>query len=201
MSTTCHRRSSIGAASLVFVAVVGLGPFSAVSQDSATLVAQAQQQVRFLGLQTALPSDWQQVDPSSSMRLVQFVVPGNKPGQSAELIFYYFGVGQGGTPQANIVRWQSQFRAADGTPPTPQVVGSEVSGLPVTRVKLQGSYARGIGAGSGGTGKPDQTLIAALLQTPQGQVTIQLHGDTSLIDALEPDFDRMLHDIAPLSAR
>lgn len=201
MSKTYHRRTSIGAASLVFVAVVGLGPFSAVSQDSAALVAGAQQQVRFLDMQTALPSDWQQVDPSSSMRLLQFVVPGNKRGHSAELIFYYFGVGQGGTPQANIARWQSQFHAANGTPSTPQVVGFEVSGLPVTRVKLQGSYARGIGAGPGGTGKPDQTLIAALLQTPQGQVTIQLHGDTSMVNRLEADFDRMLHDIAPLSAR
>jgi len=172
-----------------------------VSQESATLVAGAQQQVRFLGLQTMLPSDWQRIDPSSSMRLVQFSVPGSKPGQSAELIFYYFGAGQGGTPQANIARWQSQFHAANGTPSIPQVVGFEVSGLPVTRVKLQGSYARGIGAGPGGTGRPDQTLIAALLQTPQGQVIIQLHGDTLLIDALEPDFDRMLHDIAPLSAR
>jgi hypothetical protein len=185
----------------VFVTAVCLGSFSAAPQGWATPVAEARQQVRFLDLQTVLPSDWQQVDPSSSMRLLQFVVPGDKQGQSAELIFYYFGAGQGGTPQANIARWQSQFHAANGLPSTPQVVRFEVSGLPVTRVKLQGSYARGIGAGPGGTGKPDQTLIAALLRTPQGQVTIQLHGDTSLIDALEPDFDRMLHDIAPLSAR
>jgi hypothetical protein len=128
-------------------------------------------------------------------------VPGSQRGQSAELIVYYFGAGQGGTPQANIARWKSQFRTANGTPSTPQVVRFEVSGLPVTRVKLQGSYARGIGTGPGGTGKPDQTLIAALLQTPQGQVTIQLHGDTTLINALEPDFDRMLRKVAPIPSR
>ena len=71
----------------------------------------------------------------------------------------------------------------------------------MTRVKLQGNYARGIGAGPAGPGMPDQTLIAAMLQTPQGQITIQLHGDTSLIDAWEPEFDRMLRSITPLSTR
>jgi hypothetical protein len=39
------------------------------------------------------------------------------------------------------------------------------------------------------------------LQTPEGQVTIQLHGDTRLVDALEPDFDDMLLGIVPLDSR
>ena len=54
-------------------------------------------------------------------------------------------------------------------------------------------------AGPGGTGKPDQTLLAAMLQTPRGQVTIQLHGDTPLIDTVEAAFDRMLRRVEPLS--
>ena len=201
MSETRYRRFGIGIASFVLAAVVGLGPVSAVSRESATPAPGAQQQVRFLDLQTTLPSDWQRVDPSSSMRLLQFVVPGRQRGRSAELIFYYFGIGQGGTPQANIARWQSQFRGTDGAPSTPEVKSFDVSGIPVTRVKLQGSYARGIGAGPSGTGKPNQTLLAALLQTSRGQVTIQLHGDTPVIDTLEPDFDRMLRRIAPPSAQ
>lgn len=200
MSKTCHRLFGIGIGSLVFVLVFGLAPLPAVSQESATLFA-TPQQIRFLGQQTTVPSDWQQVDPSSSMRLLQFVVPGNRRGQSAELIFYYFGAGQGGTAEANIARWRSQFRRTDGSPSSPEVTRFDVSDMPVTRVKLHGSYARGIGAGPRGAGKPNQTLLAALLQTPRGQVTIQLHGDTPLIDTLEPDFDRMLQGIAPASQR
>lgn len=200
MSKTCYRRSSISATSLALVAVVGLGPLPAVPQGSVAQVP-AEQRVRFLGLQTEIPSDWQQVAPSSSMRLVQFLAPGNDLGQSAELIFYFFGAGQGGTPEANITRWRSQFHSTDGAPAIPEVTRFNVSDMPVTRVKLQGSYARGIGAGPSGTGKPNQTLLAALLQTPRGQVTIQLHGDTPLIDMLAPDFDRMLLSITPVSLR
>ena len=196
MASTHRRHFGPSAASLALIAIVGLGPFSALAEESATPAA-TQQQVRFLGLQTTLPSDWRRVEPSSSMRLAQFVVPGHERGQSAELVFYYFGVGQGGTPKANIARWRSQFRGTDGAPSTPEVTRFDVSEMPVTRVKLNGSYARGIGAGPGGTGKPNQTLLAALVQTPRGQVTIQLHGDTPLISKFEPDFDRMLQKIGP----
>ena len=199
MSTTRHCSHLTRAAILAFAAVVGLNPVCAASPESEKAASATQQQVRFLGLQTTLPSRWQRVDPSSTMRLAQFVAPGHERGQSAELIFYYFGAGQGGTPEANIVRWRSQFQDADGAPPVPEVTRFDVSGMPVARVKLQGSYARGIGAGPGGAGKPNQTLLVALLQTPRGQVTIQLHGDTPLIDALEPEFDRMLRKIAPAS--
>jgi hypothetical protein len=163
--------------------------------------ASQRQAVDFLGLRTSLPSGWHRTEPTSSMRLAQYSVDGNGKDQSAELIFYYFGRGQGGTAEANIARWQSQFRGPDGTAPQPAVSNLEVSGMPLTRVRLQGSYARRIGVGPGGTGKPDQTLIAALLQTPEGQVTIQLHGDTRLVDSLEPDFDDMLLGIVPRDSR
>lgn len=199
MSNTSHRPSLLNTASLAFAAVVGLSPSFATPQEPAIL-PEEQQHVSFLGLQTVLPLNWHRVDPSSSMRLVQFIVPGDDGGRSAELIFYYFGTGQGGTPEANITRWQSQFHRTDGAPSTPEVVRFDVSDMPVTRVKLQGSYARGIGTGPGGAGKPNQTLLAALLQTPRGQVTIQLHGDTPLVDSLEAEFDRMLRKIAPASS-
>ncbi|MDJ0740578.1 MAG: hypothetical protein QNJ91_12730 [Gammaproteobacteria bacterium] len=200
MPITQQRRSVMQLAALAWLAVIGPGLHGAPADESAS-AAEPQQQVQFLGLQTALPGDWQRRDPSSSMRLMQFVVPGNAPGQSAELIFYYFGAGQGGTPEANITRWRSQFRAADGAPSMADVVRFDVEDIPITRVKLQGRYARGIGAGPGGGGKPNQTLLAAMLQTPRGQVTIQLHGDTPLIDSIEAAFDRMLRRVEPLTAR
>lgn len=198
MSNIQQRRFVTPAAALALLAIVGLGPCAALAGES-TGSENALQPVQFLGLQTALPSHWQRVAPSSSMRLMQFVVPGTAPDQSAELIFYYFGAGQGGTPEANITRWRSQFSDADGAPSMADVTRFDVADMPITRVKLQGRYARGIGAGPGGTGKPDQTLLAAMLQTPRGQVTIQLHGDTPLIDTVEAAFDRMLRRVEPLS--
>ncbi len=155
-------------------------------------------ELQFLGLVTHVPKVWNQAAPSSSMRLAQFATQDEAGKQTAELIFYYFGPGQGGSAEANIARWRSQFHRADGTLPEPRISKLSPSGLPITRVRLQGSYARGIGAGPGGTGKPDQTLVAALLQTHKGLVTIQLHGDTVLVDTLEAGFDAMLDAIKPL---
>ena len=201
MRNTWGRRPGIVATILVVVPFVVLSSVQGAAADRSDQAVAQRQAVDFLGLRASLPSGWHRTEPTSSMRLAQYTVRGHENDQSAELIFYYFGRGQGGTPGANIARWQSQFRGPDGTTPQPVVSNLEVSGMPLTRVKLQGSYARGIGTGPGGAGRPGQTLIAALLQTPEGQVTIQLHGDTRLVDALEPDFDDMLLGIVPLDSR
>jgi hypothetical protein len=148
--------------------------------------------VRFLGLEAPIPATWQEEPPSSSMRLAQYRLAGAADDSNAEVIFYYFGQGQGGTPEANIARWQSQFFGPDETPVQPDVQSFEVAGMTVTRAKLQGTYARGAGIGPQGEGKSDQTLIAAIVDTHRGQVIIQLHGDTDLVERSAPGFDAML---------
>lgn len=185
--------------SFVLLCLVPL-PGVTAAGDPADQHASSAAVVRFLDLQAVVPSGWLRTQPASAMRLAQFSAASPDGSQSAELVFYYFGPGQGGTPDANIARWRSQFHDAGGIAPEPAVRQFAVSGMAVTRVKLQGSYARGIGAGPGGTGKPGQTLIAAMLQTPRGQVTIQLHGDTALVDAFEAGFDGMLQGIEPTTA-
>lgn len=178
----------------VMMLLLAMSVFSAAAEPPAGAQA-GRQAVTFLDLQTSLDGSWQSATPTSSMRLAQYAQQDG--GLTAELIVYYFGPRQGGSAEANIARWRAQFRASDGGEVQPQVVSSEVAGMPLTRVKLQGSYARAIGIGNGGPGKPDQTLLAALLGTPRGQVTIQLHGDSALVASLEPDFDRMLAQIRP----
>jgi hypothetical protein len=50
-----------------------------------------------------VPEGWTAVPPASSMRKAQYRVPG--PGGDGECIVFFFGVGQGGDPMANAVRW------------------------------------------------------------------------------------------------
>lgn len=179
----------------MLVVVLGHGP--AFSGELPEPVSENSRTVEFLGLRTSLSDRWQVVQPRSSMRLAQFRLGGVGHAESAELIFYYFGAGQGGTPQANISRWTSQFSDDRGAAIEPRVKAFHAGGMPVTQVVLTGRYARGIGAGPGGAGQPGQTLIAAMLQTARGQVTIQLFGDSHLVAEMKDDFDGMLHRFGP----
>lgn len=153
--------------------------------------------VEFLGLRAPVPATWRPEPPESSMRLAQFAVPGPDGRGGAQVVFYFFGAGQGGTPEANIARWQSQFRDPEGAAVQPAVQGLTVAGMAVTLARLQGSYARGVGVGPQGDGKADQTLLAAIVQTPRGQLTIQLHGDSPVVAATAADFEAMVHGMVP----
>src|ERR1700704_1901997 len=52
------------------------------------------------------PEGWVVEKPSSEMRLAQYKLPkADGDSEDALLIVYYFGPGQGGTPEANIERW------------------------------------------------------------------------------------------------
>src|SRR5947199_7144675 len=56
------------------------------------------------------PADWEWVEVTSSMRKAQLKVPGGDKSQSAEVVFFYFGEGNGGGTKPNVDRWMSQFQ-------------------------------------------------------------------------------------------
>ena len=132
--------------------------------------------VEFLDLQSTLPAAWVEEEPSSSMRLAQFRVPGVESGGGANLILYYFGQGQGGSAEANIARWKSQFSSPGGGAVEPGIETMQVNNMPVTVVELRGNYARSVGMGPAGTAAPDQILLASIVEAPRGNIYVQLHG-------------------------
>lgn len=137
------------------------------------------QTVTFQGLTSNLPAEWVSAQPSSSMRLLQYEIPGAEGGEGAQFVLYYFGPGQGGSLDANLERWVSQFSAPDGKPVAP-VVTKLSSAMPATLVELRGSYARGVGVGPSGDALPDRMLLAAVVETPQGNLYPQLHGPAAV---------------------
>ena len=150
--------------------------FAATSQTPGALSRTNVVSLPPLRLKAPVPASWVSQPPASSMRLAQFRVPGQTGQEDAEVIFFYFGKGQGGSIEANIARWQSQFTSPDGKPVKATVQHHKVSGMPVTTVEFTGSYARGMGMGPAGAPTPDQMLLVAIVETPQGNLTIQLHG-------------------------
>ena len=67
-----------------------------------------------------VPEDWEPQPPGSSFRVAQYRVPAAPGATAAEAVAFYFGQGQGGTPEANAARWASQFKGAEGAPVQPR---------------------------------------------------------------------------------
>ena len=72
------------------------------------------------GLKWTPPAGWKS-SGTTSMRAATYPVapsPGDKEG--AECAVYFFGLGQGGSIQANLERWEGQFKAPAASPFRPR---------------------------------------------------------------------------------
>ena len=153
------------------------------------------EQVELAGLSAQPPSTWMAQPPQTSMRLAQFQI--ESATGAAEAVVFYFGPHQGGTPEANIARWQSQFSTPQGGPVEPQVERYTANGMQITQALLEGNYARGIGTGPVGTARPDQALLAAIVEGPQGKLFVQLYGPSSTVKANIPEFESFVRSMSP----
>ncbi len=135
--------------------------------------------VRVLDWLLPVPANWTPQVPSSEMRLAQFTIASE--GGAADAAVFHFGLGRGGSPEANIQRWATQFLGEDGKPATPKVEKATTGGMPVTWVSLDGRYARGVGTGPQGEAKARQSLRVAIVETEKGNLFFQLWGDEAAI--------------------
>lgn len=156
------------------------------------------QPVDFLGMTSTVPADWVPVEPDGNMRLAEMKVPDAGGGEGAVFVLYYFGPGQGGSVDANVQRWVSQFAGPDGAPVTP-VIEPLRADLPATLVQLQGSYARGVGVGPGDDALPDRMLLAGVVETAEGNLYPQMHGPAAVVAVHKPDFVAFIKGIRPAS--
>jgi hypothetical protein len=149
-------------------------------------------QARFLDFVAPKPATWIEHPPSGLGRVANYTVPGPSGGEAAHVVVSYFGATQGGDVEANIERWQYQFRPhADGTPQEPIVEEFETDGMPVTLVELAGDWMK-----MGQTWyTPDQLFLAAIVQTPEGKVFIRFTGEAATVEANREPFMQMLHDL------
>jgi hypothetical protein len=152
--------------------------------------------VTLLRYSAPVPAAWQPQPPTSQFRLAQFRVPAAPGAADAELVVFHFGAGQGGSAAANIARWSSQFTGADGATVQPKVESLRVGGLPATLAEFHGTYARAL-AGVPAAPRAGQTLLAAIVEAPEGNVIFQLHGDRATVQANRAAFLAMLQGWSP----
>jgi hypothetical protein len=169
----------------------------AAAAAPAAIAAEGGQTVRLLDLESSVGADWEAQQPTSMMRLLQYGIPGAGGDGVGTFVVYHFGIGQGGSIEANIERWQSQFSTADGGPVEPVVTTFKAGELPVTLVELKGSYARSLGIGQRVAAQPDQTLLAAVVETAQGNLFAQMHGPTASVAAQRAAFEAFLRGLRP----
>jgi hypothetical protein len=172
----------------------------AASAVPVATAADAGQAVRLLNLESSVGADWEHQQPTSTMRLLQYGIPAAGGGGPATFVVYHFGLGQGGSIEANTERWQSQFSTADGGPVEPVVTTFKAGELPVTVVELKGSYARSLGMGQRVEAQPDHTLLAAIVETGQGNLFAQMHGPTASVEAQRAAFEAFLRGLKPVAA-
>jgi hypothetical protein len=150
------------------------------------------------GLQFAAPSDWIAETPISSNRRAQYKLPrAMGDSEDAEMAVYYFP-GGGGTPQANVDRWLSQFTKADGSPAadSAKVVKKTIGAIPVTLVDVSGTFVGSMMMmQQASKPKTHFRMLAAIAETKDGPWFFKLTGPENTIKKYQSGFDAFVNSI------
>ena len=117
-------------------------------------------------LQGLIPENWKRETPSNSMRIAQYLLPGNYG--NGELVVFS---GIGGSVDANLERWYSQFKNENGTPVSDGAKKSYFrnNDMEITLSFVEGTYIKSsMGMGGPTTEIPDYAMMAAILLTKFG---------------------------------
>jgi hypothetical protein len=149
------------------------------------------------GIRWTTPANWKSQE-QRPMRLATYTVPPAQGDQDpGECGVYYFGVGQGGSVQANMDRWIGQFQQPDGKASKATVKnGTAGGGLKLTTVDVSGAYT-GMGGPRAlqGPPKPGYRLLGAIVEGPQGSIFFKFTGPANTAAQNQSAFLKMLASI------
>lgn len=148
--------------------------------------------VEFLGLMAPKPATWKWYPPETGMRAANFVLPAESGDNQAHLVIFQ---NIGGSPEANVQRWIGQFRNPDGGQVDAQSEKITVNGMEITLAEIRGDHMR-MGAQ---WYTPDQTMLAAVLQAPQGPVQMLLTGPSETVERHRAGWNELIQGIRPLN--
>lgn len=141
----------------------------------------------------ALPAGWQQVPPSSGMRVAQASIPG--PGGAAEMAVFNFGAGQGGDVEANLQRWINQVELEPGS--AQQRESFESNGLRVTWVDVRGTLKPGQMGMGPSSPQRNSRLLGAVVEGDGGPWFFKATGTDATLAPQRDAFIAMLHTVKP----
>jgi hypothetical protein len=140
------------------------------------------------GLKSKAPDSWKKAAPANAMQYAVFNLPkADGDADDASLIIYFFGPGQGGTPEANVKRWKDQFKAPAGE--KAKVEKFKVGDVETTVVDVAGTWLFRPRPGDPNvTEKPDHRLIGVVFASPKGPYFFRLVGPAKTVEKHHGDF-------------
>jgi len=150
------------------------------------------------GVQWTAPAGWK-AEAARPMRAATYTVaPAAGDADPAECGVYFFGPGQGGTVDANIDRWRSQFSDPNGRTTPAKIDKGQLHGLRVTRIDTSGSYS-GMGGPIAAKTQtfPGYRLLGAIVEAPGGNIFVKFTGPMKTIAANQQKFEQLLASFQP----
>lgn len=138
------------------------------------------------------PKGWTKEQPNSSMRKAQLSAPGKDGKDGAEVTFFYFGAGAGGSVQANIGRWLGQFKDQKNSKQEEKTV----NGVKITYVTTEGTFMSGPPFGGPQTPTPDSALLGAIVEGKEGNVFVKMTGPLATVKGADEGFRAMIEKSA-----
>lgn len=138
----------------------------------------------------AVPEGWKSVTPSSSMRKAQLEIA--QGPDKAEVTFFQFGAGQGGSVAENVARWFAQFPGSEDKRKTETVQAGSVK---ITYATTEGTFSSGMPGGPT-TPMTGYALCGAILESADGNVFIKMTGPTAIVKSSTETFKKMVSDAA-----
>lgn len=138
------------------------------------------------GFSFSRPAKWLWVEVTSAMRKAQLSITDEKSKASAEVVFF---AGIGGGAQANVDRWFGQFEGPR------EKINAKTQEVKVGKHKIlyasaQGTYLSGM-PGAAKTPMKDYALLAAIIESPQGDIFIRMTGPAELVKRSTEEFKKM----------
>ena len=168
-------------------------PASPAPVSTATGSSGSGTEKNFGPIKAKVPVEWTEQSPSSSMRKAQYALPKVAgDGEDGELAVFYFGLGQGGSVEANIERWIGQISQPDGSSSKDKAKTNkkEIGGMPVTLVDVSGTYSAGMM--SNAPPRQGYRMLAAVAETPEGPWFFKLTGPEKTIAKWSSSFDQFI---------
>ena len=150
------------------------------------------------GLHWTAPAGWKQAAAQPMRAATSTVPPAPGDTASAECGVYFFGAGQGGSVEANLDRWKSQFHAPGGKPAAARVAKRTAGRLTITTIDTTGEYS-GMGGPLAGAQRvvSGYRLLGAIVEGPGGNVFLKFTGPNKTIAANQQKFEQLLASFQP----
>ncbi|RMF37456.1 MAG: hypothetical protein D6753_17530, partial [Planctomycetota bacterium] len=137
-------------------------------------------------LSMPLPSSWKEVPPRSRIIEHEYAAPAD--AKANDPVARITIMRAGGSIDANIERWYTQFSQPDGgsTKDRAKVEKFEVAGMPVHWVEITGTFKESMGGGPFAPGRvverPNYRMIGAILETKnRGTYFFKITGPDKLV--------------------